>query len=349
MLTRKSRIALAILGGLLLIGCENSSPSGENIYNVTAQPISRPVEFSMAEMGELALERREYTVARYYLERAVALEPDNIESWYKLGLVEYQLENGDAAIAALENAAYKHAAQNDSIAMDALLKLAEVTTRYDQLEKSRLAFELALKKETRESQLLWVRNQLAELDLTEGKPVDDGNYIFNKNGEVIGGVGPGDMRTNRNFEIARHTQDVRKKEMYFKKAIESDPGMHQSYFNVGLALVQQERFAEAIPYFELSNKVWQERTDINPEGKEKASAYAFLGYCATKTGDAARGLQLCEKALQLDQGYFYAHLYRAHSLLALNRVSEATDILRKLLTENPDDSEVFALLKHASQ
>ena len=52
-----------------------------------------------------------------------------------------------------------------------------------------------------------IRDQIAELHLTMGTYQDDGNTRYNEKGEAIGGIGNGDMRTNRYFEIARHTTD----------------------------------------------------------------------------------------------------------------------------------------------
>ena len=98
---------------------------------------------------------------------------------------------------------------------------------------------------------------------------DDGNTRYNEKGEAIGGVGNGDMQTNRYFEIAKHTIDPAKEAIYYRKAIEADPGMYQSYFNLGWALDCQGEYDETVPVFLRSDEVWRHDKGWNPEGVPK--------------------------------------------------------------------------------
>ena len=168
--------------------------------------------------------------------------------------------------------------QNENrFSLYALENLAEVYTRTERLQESMEAYQAALKRETRSGWISKIKDQIAELHLTMGTYQDDGNTRYNEKGEAIGGIGDGDMRTNRYFEIARHTTDPVKEAVYYQKSIEADPGMYQSYFNLGWALTRQRKYAEAVPAFIRSDKVWRQDQNWNPEAIPKIDAHAFLG------------------------------------------------------------------------
>jgi len=131
------------------------------------------------------------------------LEPASIPITYTLAEAYRKKGMAEKAIAAFEEVLELDSAQNDSLSLFALETLAKLYGKSDRLQESRLAYEQALGRETREKQIQFIKNQLAELDLTEGKYEDDGNTIYNEKEEVIGGVGPGDMRTNQDFEICQ--------------------------------------------------------------------------------------------------------------------------------------------------
>ncbi len=282
-----------------------------------------------------------------FLEQACLLTPDSLSVLFHLAQAYEKRDRHDQAMAIYEEVVRLDPQGKIEFSLFALEKLGNLYTRHDRLPESRSAYEAALRRETREKWIARITNQLAELDLTEGHYNDDGNTIYSDKGEVIGGVGPGDMRTNHSFEIARHTSDWKKKKIYFAKATESDPGMYQAYFDVGLALVNQERFAQAIPWFKKSNEVWQTRLDLNPKRLEKASAFAYLGRCYLETGAPQQALQHCDRAIAIDESYFYSYLFKARTLNALNRPGEALVILRDLLLENPGEPTIIAAMLSA--
>lgn len=117
-----------------------------------------------------------------------------------------------------------------------------VDTRSELLQKSKQACEKALLRETRPEWMQKINTQLAELALAMGTFQADAHTVFNENGDVVGGVGSGLMRTNQPFEIARHTRDPHKEVIYYRDAIRVDPGMFQSYFNLGLAWTHLARY-----------------------------------------------------------------------------------------------------------
>ncbi len=319
--------------------------SGQRIPAVRTTEATALDDF--AAVGRWLLEHEYFTEAVAMFERAVLLHPDSLHFWYELADAYESKGLFSEAIESYEHVVAMDPGGESAFSLDALEKLGNLYTRHDRLVESRAAYEKALARETRAARIQRIKNQLAELDLTEGHFQDDGNAVYNKRGEAVGGIGPGDMRTNQNFEIARHTDDWKKKEIYFKKAIESDPGMHQAYFDVGLALTKQNRYREAIPYFQKSNAVWKTRTDINPDGRDKSSAFAYLGLCYLELGEVEKALALCEHAIEVDSTYYFAHLFRARALVRSGQAEKALPVLRRLLRDNPDDQEVVKVLSEA--
>lgn len=324
-----------------------SSPPGPETAPATEM---NPVQSGdLFAIGRSLLKQGYVAAAIPFLEKARLLYPDSTAIAFALAQAYQRNRAVEPAITRYQEVVHMDGEGRSEVSILALEKLGNLYARHDRLEESRRAYEQALTRETRPDWILKIKNQLAELDLTEGNYQDDGNTIYNERGEVIGGVGPGDMRTNRFFEIARHTDDVKKKELYFNKAIETDPGMHQAYFNVGLALTKQKRFAEAMPYFEKSNEIWKTRKDVNPDGAEKCSALAYLGLCYLEMGDFKKALAFCDHALAVDDSSYYAYLFKARALLKLTRSTEAIEILRSLLVANPDDAEISRYLREAYQ
>ncbi len=341
---KRAYFAVALIFSALLAGA-TSSLSGcfDNATELqTSHRSKRPQTFH--EIGVVLLERGFTTEAIPILERAQLIAPRSAVT--KIYLASAYDDKGlvDKEIHTLKSVIKLDSTRNSQTTADAWIRLGKIYGQNDRLVESRFAYEQALSIEIRDVELLYVRNQLAELDLTEGKYENDGNSLFNAGGEVIGGVGPGDMRTNKYFEIARHTSDWKKKAIFFKKATEADTEMYQAYFNTGLALTHQLQFTAAIPYFEKSNHVWLRRSDVNPSGGEKSSALAYLGHCYGKTGDLQAGLQFCNRAIALDATYYDALLFKAEILVQLKHFSEATGILHKLLQDNPDEKEILDLL-----
>ena len=207
------------------------------------------------------------------------------------------------------------------------------------------AYQAALKRETRQAWISKIKDQISELHLTMGTYQDDGNTRYNEKGEAIGGVGDGDMRTNRYFEIARHTTDPVKEAMYYRKSIEADPGMYQSHFNLGLGIdsakeITLKRFLLSIR----SDEIWRQDRSWNPEAIPKIDAHAFLALCYVELDKPEKALDSAEIALDSAPNYYYGLLYKARALTKLDRSPEAIPILEGLIDTNPDEAEALYAL-----
>lgn len=299
------------------------------------------------DLSRSALDRRFFSVAVSLLEHERLTNPAAPEVLYLLGQAYEGNRRFDLAIANYENLVGLDTAGTSPFSLEALQQLGELYTRESRLHDSRWAYIRALERETRADRVMKIKNQLAELALTEGTYVDDGNTLFNDLGEVIGRVGPGDMRTNRPFEIGRHTRDWKVKETHFARATGADPGMHQAYFNTGLALVMQSRFSEAVPWFKKSDSVWQTRTDLNPQKKEKSTAHAYLALCYLEAGQVEKAIRHADKSVEIDSSYYYGHFIKARVMIQKGDTRGAIQILNFLMTVEPEDFEILTALHDA--
>ena len=296
------------------------------------------------QLGLMAYSDNNYSAAISFLERASIAMPDKVELYYWLGGAYWKKSTAEGAIENYRKAVALDPQNANRFSLYALENLAEVYTRTERLQESMAAYEAALKRETRSGWISKIKDQIAELHLTMGTYQDDGNTRYNDKGEAIGGIGDGDMRTNRYFEIARHTTDPVKEAINYQKSIEADPGMYQSYFNLGWALTRQQKYAEAVPAFIRSDEVWQQDRSWNPEATPKIDAHAFLALCYVELGEPEKALDYAEIALGSAPNYYYGLLYKARALTKLNRPQESISILEGLVDANPDEAELLYAL-----
>ena len=296
------------------------------------------------QLGLMAYGENNYSAAISFLERASVEMSEKVELYYWLGGAYWKKSRADGAIKNYRKAVALDPQHKNSFSLYALENLAEVYTRTERLQESMDAYQAALKRETRQAWVSKIKDQIAELHLTMGTYQDDGNTRYNEKGEAIGGIGAGDMRTNRYFEIARHTTDPAKEAMYYQKSIEADPGMYQSYFNLGWALTRQGKYDEAVPAFIRSDEIWRQERGWNPEMVPKTDAHAFLALCYVELGEPKKALDYAEIALGSAPNYYYGLLYKARALTELERSQEAIPILEGLIDKNPDEAEALYAL-----
>ena len=296
------------------------------------------------QLGLMAYRDNNYSAAISFLEKAGVEMPDEVELYYWLGGAYWKKSRAAGAIESYRKAVALDPQHENLFSLYALENLAEVYTRTERLQESMEAYQAALKRETRGGWISKIKNQIAELHLTMGTYQDDGNTRYNEKGEAIGGIGDGDMRTNRYFEIARHTTDPVKEAIYYQKSIEADPGMYQSYFNLGWALTRQRKYAEAVPAFIRSDEVWRQNQGWNLEATPKIDAHAFLALCYVELGEPEKALDFAEIALGSAPNYYYGLLYKARALTKLDRPREAILILEGLVDTKPDEAEVLYAL-----
>ena len=305
--------------------------------------------WALYERGKAALAAGRPGRALALLRSASELGPlaTDVELHYWMGVASWRLESPGAALRAYARAVELDPDGTSTWSLYALENLAEVATRVNRLPESTAAYRLALTRETRPEWIEKIETQLAELALALGEYEPDAHTVRNERGEVIGGVGPTRMHTNRPFEIARHTSDPARQVEYYGLAIETDPTMYQAHFNLGLALTHLGRFREAIPHLERAEAVWQQDRDANPEALGKWDTHAFLALCRLELGEPEQAWSHTRRALRLQPGAFWAFLYSLRAELALGAAAEILTQVQGLAAEHPEHPEVLLTLAEA--
>ena len=313
---------------------EISSPSAEELYR----------------LGTEALAASRYKESIRFLEQAAVRQKTDVELYYWLGVAYWSREQGEHALSSYRRAVALDPKGRSEWSLYALENLAEVYTRTDHVQEARTTYRRALARETRPEWIARIQNQVAELVLALGDYETDDATVYNERGEIIGGVGPGWMHTNRNFEIARQTNDPKKEEKYYRLAIDTDPQMYQPYFNLGLALIHQGRYREAIPWLKKSDEVWKADYTVNPHRVDKSDAHAFLALCYLELGEIDKAGSHSQRAQAAGPTNYWETLYAGRVEIALGRADDVLPILETLARDNPEHAEtLYALsLAHAT-
>jgi tetratricopeptide (TPR) repeat protein len=294
--------------------------------------------------GASALTSNRYSVAIRHFHAAIEAGLESPEVYYWLGVAHWHREDGPNAVMAYQRALDADSGGESVWSLYAFLNMAEVLTRTDRMAESRRAYERALQRETRSEWIEKIQTQLAELDLATGEFEPDAETVYNDRDEVVGGVGPGMMHTNRPFEIARHTQDPLKEEKYYRQAIDLDPHMFQAYFNLGLALYHQARYAESVEWFLRADSVFRTDTEYNPLGGPKADAHAFLAAAYLEMNDPARAREHIDISRGTDSGYFWSLLFEQRVRIEEGDVEGARLVLEGMREDSPEHVEtIYAL------
>ncbi len=309
--------------------------------------ISRPSAEELYRLGKKALAASRYKESIRFLKQAAVRRNADVEVYYWLGVAYWNREQGEQAINSYRQAVELDSEGRSAWSLYALENLAEVYTRTEHAEEARTAYRSALARETRAEWIAKIHNQIAELDLALGDYQPDEATVYNERGEIIGGVGPGQMHTNRNFEIARQTNDPTKEEEYYRLAIETDPKMYQPYFNLGLALVHQGRYREAIPWLKKSDEVWKADSTLNPHHFDKSDAHAFLALCYLELGELDMASRHSQRAQATGETNYWAVLYASRVRIELGQADDVLPTLETLARDDPEHAETLYALSLA--
>lgn len=342
-------LALGLLGLVTLWpqGAAAEPPVEDHRETGGTPKLPSPGAEELYRLGKEALAARRYKQSIGFLRQAAASHPGDAELSYWLGVAHWKREEGQRAIGAYRLAVEADPNQTSEWSLYALENLAEVYTRTDHAEEARETYRRALARETRPEWIHRIHNQIGELDLALGEYRPDDATLYNDRGEIIGGVGPGRMHTNRNFEIARQTNDPGKEEKYYRNAIDTDARMYQPYFNLGLALVHQGRYREAVPWLEESDRVWKADSAMNPGHIDKTDAQAFLALCHLELGDVEMADHHAQRAQATGEADYWAVLHASRVQIALGRAGAVLPTLETLAADNPEHAETLYALSRA--
>lgn len=311
-------------------------------------PASAVQARELLETGRRALDSRRFREAVTMLERSAALVPQ-VETYFLLGRAYWGEDrpypiSADKAIAAFRRAQELDPNLVSSSAVMAVEQVAVAAVRNERLDEARAAFARLAAVESDPARLARFRTQIDEIDLDRGvyRPPLRTNY--NDRGEVLGPVGPLGMRTNRNFEKGRHTSDPVRAEGHFRRAVETDPTMHQAYLNLAQSLIQQHRCGDAVPYLEKADRVWRLN---NPDGPPYVRALVALVKCHLLLGsldEAAANQKVLDAIPGQDN---WEVLTGLQVRIASGRAAETIAILEAGARDDPENVDVLHVLAAA--
>jgi tetratricopeptide (TPR) repeat protein len=314
------------------------------------QQAAPPARTSAASETVLAAARRDVEERRYQraVERLLRLVSDGRadgEALLLLGEAYFADDRADSLSAEGAVDAYANAVALDPELVTAwgraaLERLAVAAVRSERLEIARGAYRRLLTIEQRPEFRARYETQLDEIDLDEGTYQPTPATQFGPTGEIIGPIGPLQMRTNQWFEKGRHTQDPAKAEIYYQKAIDADPVMWQSHLNYGIALARQRKHEQALAPLAEAARRWREAYPDRPEHL-RAHLWRLIAFLELgRLADAAQEVALLT-TLPDDP---WVRLYVLRYLVAIGRAADAVGPLEALARANPENVEVLYAL-----
>jgi len=120
----------------------------------------------------------------------------------------------------------------------------------------------------------------------------------------------------------------------FEKCLESNPSFYQSYNEVGLIRMKQQRFDEAAANFEKT-------LEINPTVLE---AHNNLAVLYERLGKYDLAAEHCVKAFEIDSRVYEPHKNYGLIMMKLGRYEDAAEHMRTALEINPNANEVRSSL-----
>jgi len=199
------------------------------------------------------------------------------------------------AISAYQRALENIDAKDVASRVEVLDRLAYIYVRNERMAQARQTYEKLVEVDPDQSRHINYLMQIDEIDLDLGVYQPDENAFYNDAGEVLGPIGPKQMRTNQNFEKARHTLDPVKQAKWYRLAAITDPQMPQAFLNLGIALALQRKFEEAIQPLLDADRVYRVDKKRNPQAKPYGRALGWLTLCYVETGKLKKASQTVRK------------------------------------------------------
>ncbi len=301
--------------------------------------------------GNAALEARRYREAVKLFEQATAEQPSNADAFYGLGRSYWGPDrlypiSGRRALDAFSKA--RALVEGKDLAFETKVLEAQVVVylRSERVAEARAIYATLLERETRPERIAYMKTQIGEIDLDLGVFPADELTIKNAQGDILGPIGPNQMRTTRYFEKGRHTRDLTHEEKWYRLASIADPMMYQAHNNLGMALAQQGRYEEALLPLRRADTVWKMSYPKFPVYRR---AHVWLLFCYLELGrlDEARAeWEIIRESKEVDEDQL-AWIFGARLRIAVGQGAEVLPTLESAARENPEHIELLYALASA--
>lgn len=297
----------------------------------------------LREQGRRALDQRRFKRAVARLEESTALVTDDLEAFYLLGRAYWGEDrpyriSPEKAMRAFERAIELDPDQRSSVSLEAHRALALTYVRNERMPEARAAYQALLDRDPDRGRHDGYRAQIDEVDLDLGVYQPGPDAVFNDKGEFLAPIGPTGMRTNQQFEKGRHTQDPVKAEIYYKAALETDPILYQAYNNVGMALLNQGHYRDAIPYFEEADRVFRLARESTGHGYTRAQTWLIR--CYVELGELEKAAEHWQIVQALPNRDNWTALWGLRLAIAAGESAVALPMLEAAAAEDPEHVEI---------
>lgn len=321
----------------------------------SAELALNPEEFlAIYNLGLIHVVERRYDEGAGLLEKAARLRPQNPNVWLFLGNAYHGLARYGEAIESLKKSmslnpdmdkTSPHAAEAHFLLGQSLVRAGRVEEGEKELEAARELKAKALATD-REKIVAYLNTEEYKSGLTTA---GDEEKVL-----AVGNVPDAGMKEklkdsaalyrgvvakihNQTGLLCAERQDFQGAVEQFVNAVDWDSSLQGANYNLGLAYYRIERYKDAIPYLEAELR-------IDPGN---VSAKHLLGMCYFIGEDYARASTLLGEVLPARSNNVALCYTLSLSLIKEGRVSEARDVIQRMLVLAGDSAQVHILLGQA--
>ncbi len=272
----------------------------------------------LIKKGRLLVITRQYDEALKAFSKAVKIDSTSIEAYREVGILFTRAKRPAEAAKALDKLVkYEPTAANYQ-------KLGEANLAARQPAEALAAYEQALKLEP--------TSDAAQLGLARSASLKGDNeralaaYQAVKDASVLG---PEDQENIGRAHLDRKEYPAAR-EAYLK-AVALDSTRTDARYYVGYSYFVEQKFTEAIPYFEAriaADSTW-------------APAYGNLGIALLQSGQAARGLEMLEKAVQIQPDDSSNRVLLAQALMSQSQFARAATEFQSVIDREPENPDAL--------
>jgi tetratricopeptide (TPR) repeat protein len=120
--------------------------------------------------------------------------------------------------------------------------------------------------------------------------------------------------------------DLQQAQAAYQNAIKAFPNFKRAYKNLGVSMLREEKYPEALPYFIKAIEL----------GENGGDTYGLLGYCYLSVEKFESALEAYRMATLLDGGNMDWRIGKIQALMETKRYEEAIAMLGEVLQQAPD-------------
>lgn len=209
---------------------------------------------ALVRTAELLSQERRFGVASLFLDHAAQAQHDDAEVFRALGDALMAFGRPSLAIEAYDRGVELKI--EDAALWEQLARacLAEGRMRDKSPRGTRVALQKVRELSASEESRLWAETALVRLDMAEGKYTGPRWDAKGEDGKPLG-IGPLRVRTTVSFEKAQLARDSAERLEMLAEAVQEDHASLGAVYDLGLALLDAERWVDAVPHLEEARRL----------------------------------------------------------------------------------------------